>query len=249
MSREIWIREKQMEADRLEGIATNAIVPSRRDFSQFIASQRTDLALVARLKRRDPQTPGSWPALDVTALAAELDDSDVAALAIATATLHGMSADDLEALPTALSVPLLRDDLCIDEVQIYDSRLRGADAVRIPVAELPVEQMEKLCDIAVSLHVTPVLDLCSGDDLARAPIRAPYCVGLSCAADDGFVDITVVRAIAARIPRNIVVLALAEPRSVHEALDLRGVVDGVVVGDVLLNADSPMSEIDRFLAS
>ncbi len=248
MNRENWIREKRRDLEDLQGIATNAIVPSRRDFSQFIASQRRDLALVARLKRCDPQTGGAWPHVDLGGLAQLLDDTDIAAFAVHTDGLHGMAAGDLDAIGTTVSAPVLRDDLCLDETQVYDSRLRGADALRIPMAELVDDEVEKLCDIAVSLHMTPVLEVGDEDSLGRVPVRAPNCIGLSCSALDGFVDLVRVRSLAARVPRHIVVVVLAEVRNVDEALDLRGVVDGVVVGDVLLNAGQPEVEVARFLA-
>lgn len=228
-------------------VATNSIVPSRRDFTQFIASQRRDLAVVPRLKRRDPTTGGHWPSVDLKALALSLDDTDVAAFAVATAAGHGASITDLETMRATLDAPLLRDDLCIDEQLIYDSRLRGADAVRIPVADLPRDDADKLCAIAVSLHMTPVLEISSLAELQRSPLRPPHCAGLACAASDGFVDIDRVRALATTIPHHVVAVLLAEPRDIGEILSLRGHVDAVIAGDVLLDAERPVELVQAIL--
>ncbi len=248
MTRDLWIREKLEEAEKLQGIATNAIVPSGRDFTQFLASQRTDVALVARLKRVDPSTGGEWRDADLVSLAELLDDTELAALAVSTAAVHGMSPQDLDSVRAVSTAPLMRDDLCVDEVQLYDSRLRGADAVRIPVTELVDELVESLCDVAVSLHMTPVLDIADRAELERAPVRAPHCVGLRCTEPDGFIDVERTRALAALVPRHIVVVSLSEPRDLAEASRLRGSVDGAFVGDVLLRASEPEREIERFLA-
>ncbi len=246
MSREEWIREKRREATRLQGVATNAIVPSARDFAQFLASQRSDLALVPRLKRRDPLTGGSWPGADFAALAVGLDDTEIAALAVCTSEEHGCTGEDLETVRTAMTAPLLRDDLCFDEVQVFDSRIRGADAVRIPISELDSLDIERVSDISVSLHMTPVLEIADEADLEKAPMRAPHCVGINCVAADGFADLARVRILAGHIPRFIVVVLLAEVRSIAEGLTLRGDVDAVVVGDSILDAASPLDEVDRF---
>lgn len=242
-----WLEEKRQELSRLGEVATNAMVPSRRDFSQFIGAQRADLALIPRLKRRDPDTGGAWPTLDPVAMARILDETDVAALAVATSAWHAGSTDDLTAVRGVVSAPLLRDDLCIGEAQIYDSRLRGADAVRIPIADLSVDQAGRLCEVAVSLHMTPVLEIATPAELAAAPVRAPHCVGLYCLAEDGFADLGLVRDLAHAVPAHIVVLVLAEPRSIDEALRLRGQVDAVVIGDSLLGAARPADEVARFL--
>lgn len=243
----MWLREKQQEAASLAEVATNAIVPSRRDFTQFIASQRRDLAVVPRLKRRDPTTGGHWPSVDLKALGLSLDDTEVAAFAVATAAWHGASIADLEMMRAILDAPLLRDDLCIDERLIYDSRLRGADAVRIPVADLSIDDVDRLCAIAVSLHMTPVLEIGSPAEVQRSPLRPPHCVGLSCTAADGFVDLDCVRVLAAAIPHHVVAVLLAEPRDIGEILSLRGHVDAVVAGDVLLDAERPDERVHAIL--
>jgi indole-3-glycerol phosphate synthase len=246
MSRESWLEEKRREIVRLRGISTNAIVPSRRDFSQFIASRRSELALVPRLKRRDACTGAAWDR-DLLAMATALDETEIAALAVCTATEHGGSADDLTAVSQAVSAPVLRDDLCLDEVQVFDSRLRGADAVRLPVAELSAVHIERLIDIGVSLHMTPVLDVNSERDLERVPLRVPQCVGVNCVGADGFADLPRVCAVAGRVPTHIVVVLLAEVRTLAAARSLRGHVDGIVAGDALLGAADLAEEVERFL--
>jgi indole-3-glycerol phosphate synthase len=182
-------------------------------------------------------------------LARAFDDTDVAAVAVATAAVHGMSSDEMVALRRVLTAPVLRDDLCLDECQVYDSRLRGADAVRIPIRDLDDEQISKLCEIAISLHVTPVLEVASERDLHHAPVRPPHCVGLDCVANDGFVDVSRTTDLAQLVPSRVVVVVLAEPRSLEEARQMRGFADGVVVGDVLLDSQHPAEEVTRFLES
>lgn len=247
--REQWIAEKRREVAGLQDVATNVIVPSHRDFSQFIASQRRELALVPRLKRRDPQTGGEWLGADLVALARAFDETEVAAIAVCTAAMHGGIAGDLELVRAAASAPLLRDDLCLDELQLYDSRLRGADAVRIPLAELAASAVERLADIAVSMHMTPVLEVTSEEELRRAPLRAAHCVGLSCVGADGYGDLARACALAERVPASIAVVLLGELRTLAEARVVRGHVDAIIVGDALLGSPHPLAEIDRFLNS
>jgi len=246
-SRAKWLQEKKSEAQQLGDLATKDIVPSRSDFSQFIGSQRTDLALVPRLKRADPFTGSDWPDADLVALARLFDDTDVGALAVCTSNLHRGAADDINAIRAAASAPLLRDDLCLDDAQVYDARLRGADAVRIPLAELEPTAVSRLSDIALSLHMTAVFDAACAADLDRAPMQAPNVIGLNCSGADGFVDIEAVARLADEAPRHLVVVVLAEIRSFEDADALRGVVDGLVVGDLLLAAANPLEVVERIL--
>jgi len=246
MSRESWLEEKRHEAVRLRDVATNAVVPSNRDFSQFIGSRRGDLALVPRLKRRG-LTGAGWRDLDILAMARELDETEIAALAVCTAAEHGGSLADLTAVSRAVSAPVLRDDLCIDEMQVFDSRLRGADAVRLPVTELANDHLELLIDIAISLHMTPVLDVSCDRDLDRIPMRNPHCLGVNCVDAEGFADLPRVCALAQRVPSHVVVLLLAEVRSLVSGSSLRGHVDAIVVGDALFGTADLAGDVERFL--
>lgn len=247
MTRRDWIEEKLREVDRLGRVATNLVVPSRRDFTQFIGVGRGDLALVPRLKRCDPQTGGEWPGKDLAALARVLDETEVAALAICTAAVHGAAVEDLAAVRVVASAPLLRDDLCMDPAQVYESRLLGADAVRIPMAELDAEAVENLIGIAQSVHMTPVLELIGPNDLARVPLRGVHCVGLAATGVGGRADLPAIRATADRVPRNVSVILLSEVADLAAAASLRGLVDAVVVGDALLSSPDPLAEIERFV--
>lgn len=248
MMRGEWLAEKRREVDRLGDVATNAIVPSGRDFTQFLAGRRSELAVVPRLKRCDPVTAGQWPDLDLVGAARIFDDSAAAAIALCTAAVHGGLDGDLVAVRSAVSAPLLRDDLCLDLAQVYDSRLHGADAVRIPVGDLASAEIDRLADTALSLHMTPVLEVVTGADLERAPLQAGYCVGLNPTGGGGFADVAVVRELARFLPSNIVVIVLAEVSDLAAAMELRGEVDAVVVGDLLLDSPQPERDVERLVA-
>jgi len=247
MTRHAWLQEKRTQVSSLGEVATHDIVPSRRDFAQFIASQRTELGVVARLKRADPLTRGYWPDRDLEALAGELDETDVGALAVCPAAHHGGAIADLDAITRAVTAPVLCDDLFVDEAQIYLGRRAGADAVRIPITDLDAASIERLADIAVSLHMTPLLEVGDESDIEAAPMQAPNVIGLDCAGEDGFVDVERTVCLAGKVARHVVVVALAEIRSVADARRLTGHVDAVVVGDLLLDSAEPQALVAELL--
>ena len=51
MLRADWLAEKQAEIATLTDLPLTNIVPSRRDFTQFVATQKQGIALVPRLQR------------------------------------------------------------------------------------------------------------------------------------------------------------------------------------------------------
>jgi hypothetical protein len=125
------IAEKNAEIDVLSGLNLTEVTPSRRDFAMFVATQKSGITLIPRLKRADPDTDQAWPGLDLVSLARQLDDTEVGALAVATAGYYGTSIGDLPAVAEAVTAPILRDDLCFHRLQIFQARLHAADAVII----------------------------------------------------------------------------------------------------------------------
>ena len=211
MRRAQLLAEKEAEIDALRQLSVTEVVPSRRDFTMFVATQKRGIAVVPRLKRRDPDTGAAWPNVDFAALAALYDEAETAAVAVGTARLHGGSIEDLRLVAEATTAPVLRDDLCVHADQVYHARLYGADAVVLPASHLDLEQLHTLAAVANSVHMAAVIEVQSEDDLTRALGTAPACVGVNCVGRDGFTDLSYARAIGARIPPQRTVLQSRRP--------------------------------------
>ena len=248
MSRADWLAEKRAEIATLAELPLTNIVPSRRDFTQFVATQKQGIALVPRLQRRNPDSGRTWPDLDVGEFARVCDDADAGALAVRTAPLFGAGLADLDAVVAAVSAPVLRDDLCLHRQQIYQARLHGADAIVLPAAELDAASLRELVAVASSMHMASVVEVASEAALAAAVDLPTACVGLACAGADGHADRTRVRALATRVPRHRTVLLLAEVAALDDLEELAGVIDAAVVGDALLDAADPAAAMAAFLA-
>ena len=119
MSRTDWLAEKEAEIATLADLSLTEIVPSRRDFTQFVATQKQGMALVPRVQRANPDTGRAWPGLDLAAFARACDDAEAGALAVRTAALFGTDLADLDTVVAAVTAPVLRDDLCLHRQQVY----------------------------------------------------------------------------------------------------------------------------------
>jgi len=246
MIRDRLLAEKQAEIRALEGLRLAEVTPSRRDFAQFVATQKQGIALVPRLQRRNPVTGRSWPGVDLPALARALDDCGAPALAVATAALYGGSVDDIRAVAQAAEAPILRDDLCLHPNQVYQARLCGADAVVLPAAHLPADRLAELAQISRSMHMMAVVEVCSIGELPAALDLAPACIGLCCTGAGGYADLDRVRQLAAAVPPQRTVVLLSEPSSLESLRTLDGCIDAAVVGDVLLDAPDPVALMEQF---
>lgn len=242
-----WLAEKRAELSQLGDLALTELVPSRRDFIQFVATQKQGIALIPRLQRLNPWSGGAWPALDLVAFARACDDAEAGAIAVRTAAVFDMTAGDLDAVVAAVTAPVLRDDLCLDRLHVYQSRLRGADAVVLPAGELSPIMLRDLSAIAGSMHMVAVIEARDAAAVDAALAVAGACIGVASAAADGRADMARSRALAERVPRHRTVVLLAEPAALDDLLPLRGRIDAAVVGDALLGAPDPAAALCAFL--
>ena len=240
-------RQRRLAASReevrqLAGQDVSEVTPSRRDFALYVATQKQDLAVIARLSRTfDIETTAQ-----LVEHARTCDDAEVAALAVASA-VDGCSIDDLAAIANATSAPILRDALTIHPSQLYFARLHGADAALLPAADLDGSALHELVAVATSLHMAAVIEASSDVDVEVALRLSRVLIGLRCTDDAGALDVERTRALAQRIPPQCPVIALPEVRTPAECEALRGSCDAVMVGAALRQGGDVGAALRRLL--
>ena len=188
-----------------------AITPSIRNFAQAIDRQRQSIEHV-------PALLASRPGL--ADLARRLDEAEVAALSL-TIDDPRSELTLFSAAAAAVSVPVLRSDLLLEEFQIYESRAAGADAVLLHARLLGGEQLDRLCSAANATHMAACVACDTPDEVRRAAAARAAVVALAHPDE----------ALFAAAPRRVLVLAL------HPAAAVRGRTDALLDESVGAAAD------------
>ena len=74
----------------------------------------------------------------------------------------------LQQIRDAVKLPLLRKDFIINELQIYESVARGADAILLIVAILDDSQLKGFRELATQLHLASLVEVHDEAELDRA---------------------------------------------------------------------------------
>jgi indole-3-glycerol phosphate synthase len=231
MERDHILAASRAEAARLAGQRLSEVTPSRRDFAQYVDTQKLDLAVIARIG-----TSPDWPTARLVAHARACDDADVAALAVVTGAT-GRPLADLAAVADSTTAPILRDDLIVSPSQLYHARLHGTDAAIFPAAELDGEALRELVTVASSLHMASVVEVQTASDLTAALRLRHALIGLRCLDGNGHLDLAGTLRLAHDVPPQRTVLCLPAVRSAAECQRLRNTCDAVVVGETLAATD------------
>lgn len=91
---------------------------------------------------------------------------------------HG-NADDLKKIRAMTDLPILRKDFIIDEYQIYEAKVIGADAILLIAAILSDEKLVKFYQLAESLGLDVLLEVHDEEELQRALKVNPKILGVN----------------------------------------------------------------------
>jgi indole-3-glycerol phosphate synthase len=212
--------------------------PAPRDFTG--ALQADGLSCVAEIKRRSPSKGALNLELQPDLVAKEYVAGGAAGLSVLTdVAFFGGSAADLSAARQAAGLPVLRKDFTVQEADVADARIMGADAVLLIVAALDDDELRRLAALAAELDLAALVEVHDDDELERALAAGARLVGVNQRDLRTFaVDHERACALAARIPAGVTALAESGIRDADDARRLADAgYDAVLVGEALVRAE------------
>lgn len=232
------------DVDQLKAQA--AAAPPPRKFRKSMG--RWGLDVIAEIKRRSPSKGDLAPDLDPAALAMAYAEGGAVALSVLTdREFFGGSPEDLAAARTAVELPVMRKDFTVDERDVCDARIMGADAVLLIVAALSDDELKRFHDLAHELGMAALVEVHDEAEIKRAlPVHVDM-IGVN-QRDLRTFEVDKDRAVrlARKIPSGV--LKVAES-GIENAGDLRRLADagydGVLVGEQLVRAADPAEELRR----
>jgi indole-3-glycerol phosphate synthase len=248
------IAHKKMEIEGLDvrslrrGAETS---PAARDFLAAISGYSTGMgigergtpSLIAELKRASPSKGILAPHLGLFEVADIYAENGAAAISVLTDQKFFMG--KLETLRElrfrrSLQLPLLRKDFIIDEVQLYESRASGADAVLLIAAALTDDRhFAGLHALALELGLTPLVEVHDEGETERVlKLDDVRLIGINNRNLVTFdVSLETTERIRPMIPGDITVVAESGIFTANDVERLaRADVDAILVGEALVTA-------------
>ena len=228
-----------------------AAAHSPRGFQDKLRQVSKDgVAIIAELKKASPSKGLIRPDFKPSELARELEQAGAAALSVLTdEDFFQGSLRNLREASASSSLPCLRKDFIIDELQIIEARANRADAILLIVAALEQTQLISLGK-AAKLHGLDVL--CEAHDeqeLQRAIDAGCEMIGINSRNLRTFqVTLDTALRLAEKIPSNCVRVAESGIQSGADLVRLRGAgYDAFLIGESLMRAASPGDELKTLL--
>ena len=158
-------KKAEFPLDKIQSSLENLKLP-RSKFKDNILSK--DEAIIAEIKKASPSAGIIKEDFHPTKIAMEYESFGASALSILTEEDFFMgSIEYLKDVKKITSLPILRKDFMIDEYQIYESKLIGADCILLIASILNDQQIEAFINVAIKLELDYLIEVHDENELKR----------------------------------------------------------------------------------
>ena len=196
-----------------------------------------EVRVLAEIKRRSPSAGAIRPDADPAEIARDYQAGGAAALSVLTDREYfGGSLEVLRSVRAAVDLPLLRKDVIIDPVQIWEARVAGADAVLLIVRALDTQQLAELRALAEETGLDTLIEVHDQAELDVALSVGGRLIGVNNRDLATFTtDLELSARLAPGVPDDATLVAESGIRTVEDVRRLGGSgVDAVLVGESLM---------------
>lgn len=210
------------------------------------------VSVIAEVKRCSPSKGALATIKDPASLAADYAAGGAAAISVLTEERRfGGTLGDLRAVRAKVQIPVLRKDFITTSYQLWEARAAGADMALLIVAALEQSALESLIERAVSIGLTPLVEVHDENEIDRAVDAGALLVGVNARNLKTLeVDRGTFQRVAPRIPDNIVKVAESGVRGPHDVIEYgKCGANVVLVGETLVKDNNPRSTVADLVAA
>ncbi|MEO8435186.1 MAG: indole-3-glycerol phosphate synthase TrpC [Pyrinomonadaceae bacterium] len=207
--------------------------------------------IIAEIKRASPSRGMIREGADAAILARDYQNGGAVAISVLTEEnyFHG-SLEDLRVVRQAVPLPLLRKDFIVDEFQIYEAAIAGADAILLIVAALEDRALLRLRAVAEDeLGMDALIEVHTEEEMQRACDSGATLIGVNNRDLRTFeVSLGTSAQLIKYAPDDV--LCVSES-GLHSGDDLRRLRDlgysGFLIGELLMRAPEPEMALRELL--
>src|ERR1700726_2559309 len=247
------LQAKRGEIERLRPLASQLRQQAlgRKEFRGVRkALKRADgkLAVIGEIKKASPSAGLIAKSFDPVSIAKDYAGGGAAAISVLTDEIFFQgSLQHLENVRTAVSVPVLRKDFILDEIQIAQACAARADAVLLIVAALENKQLSALLTAALKYHLDALVEVHTMEELERALEAGAEIIGINNRDLTTFeIDLSVTEKLSEEVPDELVLVSESGIKSSADVERIKACgVDAILVGEALMRGQLSIEKLRK----
>ena len=203
------------------------------------ALEQPGLSFICEVKKASPSKgiiARDFPYLDI---ARDYQRAGADAISCLTEPKWFLGSDQIfTEIREAVDIPMLRKDFTVDEYQLYQARLMGADCVLLICALLDTETLARYLSICRELGLSALVEAHDEGEISSALSAGAEIIGVNNRnLKDFSVDFSNAARLRDRIPPDVLYVAESGVSRPADAAALRALgADGVLIGETLMRA-------------
>lgn len=250
----IIYKKKELE-ERKKKIPYNALkmqlqfVKKPKDFKAALTGE--GVKIIAEIKKASPSKGVIRENFDHLEIAGTYEKAGAAAISVLTDSKFFQG--DIEYLSQArqvVEIPLLRKDFIIDEYQVVEARIYGADAILLIATVLKEDELKYLYELSRSLGMQVLVEVHDKKDLKKALNAGAEIIGINNRDLKKFkTDIQTTVELAKLIPKDKIVVSESGINSIEDIKMLRdGGANAFLIGEAFMREDDFGAKVKEFIA-
>ena len=171
------VKKNNLSLEEIKSSLAELSLP-KSNFKSSISNKNE--AIIAEIKKASPSAGVIAEDFNPASKAKDYEAFGASALSILTEEDFFLgSNENLKAVKKITSLPILRKDFIIDEYQIYESKLIGADCILLIASILSDQQLEEFVAIAKTLELDYLIEVHDENELKRAELFEGALIGVN----------------------------------------------------------------------
>lgn len=195
------------------------------------------ISFLCEVKKASPSKGVIDPDFPYLDIAKEYEEAGADAISVLTEPTYFQGADGyLKDISELVHIPVLRKDFVVDDYQIYEAKLIGADAVLLICALLDTETLRNYMSICDELGLSALVEAHTEEEIASALEAGARIIGVNNRNLRTFeVDLSTCITLRELVPKDILYVAESGIGTREDILLLeKAGVDAVLIGEALM---------------
>lgn len=230
-----------------EEMKRQALALPEGDFAFEKALEEKQMSFICEVKKASPSKgviAEDFPYLEI---AKEYEKAGATCISCLTEPKWFFGSDTIfREIRAQVKIPMIRKDFTVDEYQIYEAKVMGADAVLLICALLDTDTLRKYLNLCKRLGMSALVEAHDETEIASAVVAGAKIIGVNNRnLKDFTVDFSNATNLKSQIPSDVLYVAESGVASVEDVKNLAHLgADAVLMGEVLMRSGDKKQMID-----